>query len=80
MKLELPLDQMTFEEKIEAMEAISLDLFRNHPDEFSPDWHREILEERDRGLADGTAKVVDWEDAKARLRSLMNEGNSSRRR
>ena len=34
-----------------------------------PEWHFDILKEREQSLADGTAKLVDWEDVKAKLLS-----------
>jgi len=36
----------------------------------SPEWHRDILEERTRRLEDGRATVATWTDAKARLMKL----------
>jgi hypothetical protein len=39
----------------------------SHPNSFpseafeSPDWHREVLEERERFIASGEAKFIDWE-------------------
>ena len=34
-----------------------------------PDWHAAILEERERTLADGSARLLDWEDVKADLQA-----------
>jgi hypothetical protein len=36
----------------------------------SPEWHREVLEERRRRLEDGRATISSWTDAKARLMQL----------
>ena len=33
----------------------------------SPEWHKEILEERRQRVVDGTARFVDWETAKAKI-------------
>ncbi|WP_390173910.1 addiction module protein [Rhodopirellula islandica] len=33
-----------------------------------PGWHGDVLAERRASLEDGTAKLVDWADAKKRLR------------
>ena len=37
----------------------------------SPAWHGDILAERDRLLAKGEEKFVDWESAKRRLREEL---------
>lgn len=34
-----------------------------------PDWHFDILQARERSLADGTAQPVDWMDVKAELQA-----------
>jgi hypothetical protein len=47
MDITLPLDQMTVEEKLRAMEALWADLTRR-PEEFeSPAWHETVLKERE---------------------------------
>jgi hypothetical protein len=67
----LPLDKMTVEEKLHAMEALWADLSR-HADAFaSPAWHGDVLRERDRRMADGNEPSADWDDAKHRLRERL---------
>ena len=34
----------------------------------SPDWHREVLEERRNAVENGEIKYLDWEEAKADIR------------
>ena len=34
-----------------------------------PEWHFDVLKEREQSLADGTAQLVEWEDVKAELLS-----------
>ena len=47
------------------------DSLRANPDDVqSPEWHREVLEERKKRLEDGRATIVPWEEAKARLKEL----------
>ncbi len=70
MSTNLPLDQMTVAEKLEAMEAIWSSLCRNPPDVNSPEWHKEILAERRRRLASGETTLSDWSEAKNRLQGL----------
>jgi hypothetical protein len=77
MKVELPLAEMSVADKLHAMEAIWADLCRNAPEEAVPDWHLQILEDRERRLAAGQEEVLDWEEAKRRLRQEIHEGQDS---
>jgi hypothetical protein len=53
------------------MEALREDLSRSAEVIESPEWHREILDERRRRVADGTAQFEDWETAKAKIREKL---------
>ena len=77
MKLELPLAEMSVAEKLEAMERLWTDLSRHAADQTAPEWHAEILEERERRLAAGQEEVLDWEEAKRRLRQETHAGQNS---
>jgi hypothetical protein len=77
MKVELPLAEMSVADKLHAMEAIWADLCRTAPEEAAPDWHLQILEDRERRLAAGQEEVLDWEEAKRRLRQEIHEGQDS---
>lgn len=69
MALTLPLSEMSFEEKLQAMAALWDDLSR-HPDLLeSPAWHEDVLREREQRLAAGESSVMDWDEAKAYIRS-----------
>ncbi len=61
------LKQMTVSEKLQLMEALGDDLCRREEDIPVPDWHKEVLDERERQLAGGQAAFVDWETAKERI-------------
>ncbi|HSV99419.1 MAG TPA: addiction module protein [Sedimentisphaerales bacterium] len=56
------------EEKLRVMEAIWEDLSRDAEQVDSPDWHREALEETGHRLGAGRESLVDWQDAKKKLR------------
>ena len=71
MATKLPLDQMTIQEKLAAMEALWEDLSRSPEAIESPEWHKDILEERRQRVADGTAQFKDWETAKAKIREKL---------
>jgi len=69
MPISLPLNEMTLEEKLQAMEALWDDLSRDPETLESPAWHEDVLRERQERLAAGEADFVDWEQAKADIRS-----------
>jgi Putative addiction module component len=71
MSIKLPLHEMTTQEKLAAMEALWEDLSRTSEVIESPDWHKEILDERRQRVVDGTAQFEDWESAKARIREKL---------
>ena len=75
MSIHLPLDQMTLADKLEVMETLWADLSRSPADLPSPDWHRDVLQERKRLVADGKLKFLDWETAIAELRNEVR-GNT----
>ncbi|RMF86504.1 MAG: hypothetical protein D6739_03050 [Nitrospirae bacterium] len=68
MDVSLPLDQMSLEEKLRAMELIWEDLCRTAEAVPSPRWHEEVLRTREERITRGTARFVDWSEAKKRLR------------
>jgi len=59
------------------MEALWSDLCRNSPEEAAPEWHVQVLAERERRLASGQEEVLDWEEAKRRLRQEIDERQDS---
>jgi hypothetical protein len=71
MEAVLPLDQMTTEEKLRAMEAIWADLTRNADSFESPAWHADVLREREQRIAEGKETFVDWDEAKRQLRERL---------
>ncbi len=56
------------EEKLKVMEAIWEDLSEEVEQVESPDWHGESLEETESRLRAGQETVVDWPEAKKKLR------------
>jgi putative addiction module component (TIGR02574 family) len=64
----LPLDQMTVEEKLRAMEAIWRSLSKIEDQVPVPDWHKQVLDERQRQIDAGEASFVSLEEMKERVR------------
>lgn len=54
-------------EKLELLEAIWSEL-SSDPDTIDiPQWHKDILDERQRSLEQGSSKEIDWELAKEQI-------------
>ena len=63
------IENMSREEKLRAMEALWQEILKEDPAPESPGWHGEVLEQTRSRVSAGTEQVVDWEEAKRRLRS-----------
>jgi putative addiction module component (TIGR02574 family) len=64
----LPLNEMSVEEKLQAVEALWQSLSAEPAAVESPAWHEEELRERERKIESGETKFIDWEEAKADIR------------
>ena len=64
----LPLSEYTYEQKLALLETLWDDLARDDTVFRSPDWHKEILKDREQALSSGRVKVSDWEEAKERIK------------
>ncbi len=63
--------QLPLGEKLQIMEALWEELSRE-PDQIpSPDWHGDVLLERERRVQEGTESFIDWETAKKQLRDRL---------
>ena len=67
----LPLDKMTTQEKLRALEAIWDDLSHAPVDIPSPSWQGEELKGREERLAKGLTHFSDWTEAKDRIRGQV---------
>ena len=72
MPATLPLNEMTLPEKLQLMEALWADLTHNSDALESPEWHREVLDEREKRIASGEARFSDWEQAKTDIRKRVS--------
>lgn len=71
MLIDLPLKDMTLEEKLAVMDSIWEDLAHTPDAIESPAWHEDILNERHQQLVDGTARFTNWEAAKTDIREKL---------
>jgi hypothetical protein len=72
MPFNLPLKEMTLQEKLAVMESLWEDLARVPEAIESPAWHKDILDERRQRLAEGKSRFTDWETAKAEIRNKLS--------
>lgn len=60
--------QLPRTEKLRLMEALWSDLSPEEDRFESPAWHESALRDTERRLASGQEQILDWEDAKRKLR------------
>lgn len=58
---------MTMEEKLRTMEALWDDLVARIKELPVPQWHKDVLDEREHLVEKREAQFVDWETAKNRI-------------
>ena len=68
----LPLDKMSVEEKIQAMESLWEDLCSRAGGVASPAWHEDVLAERDAAHQRGEDAFEDWDEAKRYIRNKVS--------
>ncbi len=64
----LELKKMSKSEKLQAMEALWVDLSRDETSIESPAWHGDVLKETEERVSSGLESPVDWKSAKKELR------------
>ena len=68
MDFEIPLEEMTTEDKLSAMEQLWEDLCRNPESIPSPQWHGDVLSAREQQIKEGNAKFSTLDEVKDRIR------------
>lgn len=68
MSFSMPLNEMSFEEKIQAMELLWDDLCHSTDSISSPSWHKKVLQNRECLLEEGSDEFIDWEVAKRKIK------------
>ncbi|MDL2123639.1 MAG: addiction module protein [Deltaproteobacteria bacterium] len=71
-RIDLPLSQFTFAQKLDLMEIIWGDLARDEKTLESSAWHEVVLRDRKKALAAGKITISDWEEAKDRIRKNIS--------
>ena len=68
----IPLEKMSVEEKLQAMESLWEDLCSRAEGMSSPAWHGDALAEREAMQKRGEDEFEDWEAAKRNIRSKIS--------
>jgi len=71
-KIDLPLSQFTFAQKLDLMEEVWSDLAMDEKRLESPAWHEHILADRKDALAKEKVTISDWEAAKERIKKNVS--------
>ena len=72
MASNLPLEKMSVEEKLQAMESLWDDLCSKAGAISSPAWHEDVLAERQAMLKSGEDQFEDWDAAKRNIRNKVS--------
>lgn len=68
--MDLNIDEMTTVDKLKAMEVLWDDMCRNVENVASPQWHGELLLERENNIQLGNDTFIGWEKVKKELLDL----------
>ena len=71
-KVDLPLSELSLEQKLDLMESLWADLAGDDETLQSPDWHEAVLRDREEALAAGKMDISDWERAKRRIKNNIS--------
>ncbi|MHB2155767.1 addiction module protein [Calditrichota bacterium GD2] len=69
--MEIILENMTIEEKLKLMEEIWNDLIKYEKQIPSSLWHKDVLEKREKKIKDGKEAILNWNEAKDRIRKYI---------
>ena len=71
-RVNVPLSKLTFSQKLDLMETLWADLTRNEKRFKSPEWHEDVLRDREKALMSGKTTTTDWEVAKKRIQKKLS--------
>lgn len=64
--------QLPLREKLLVMEALWDDISHQESELAVPQWHKDILDEREKLIKEGKAKFLDWEVAKQEIKAAIS--------
>lgn len=71
--LSLPIDKMTLQEKLYAIDALWNSISFEPSEEVSPNWHQQVLHQRQQQIQSGEITFEDWDTVKKELQDWTSE-------
>jgi len=71
MHFSIPLEQMSVEDKLQAIEEIWADLAGTPEDVPSPSWHVDVLRTREKRISEGRSHFLDITEAKKAVKEQL---------
>jgi putative addiction module component (TIGR02574 family) len=71
-RIDVPIAQLSFTQKLDLMEMLWADMAGNEKDLESPAWHEAILNDREAALNAGKVTISSWEEAKERIKKNVS--------
>jgi hypothetical protein len=71
-RIEVPMAQFSFTQKLDLMEALWADMAGNEKKLVSPAWHEAILNDREAALNAGKVTVSSWKEDKKRIKKNVS--------
>ena len=65
------IQELPLQEKLYVMEMLWSELCRDEGDVEVPQWHKDLLDEREKLVASGQATFIPWEEAKKQIRQAV---------
>jgi putative addiction module component (TIGR02574 family) len=72
MPTTLKMNELSIQEKIQIMENLWVELSKNANDVESPQWHNDVLQDRENNLKNGNDQFIDWNTAKDNIRKSIS--------
>jgi len=67
-RVNLPLSELSIAQKLDLMEKLWADVTQDEKKLKSPEWHETVLRDREEAFETGKVSVLDWEEAKKRIK------------
>lgn len=67
------IDEMTAAQRADLMEELWKAMSQSPEEIESPEWHRDVLLERERAVASGEIEFMDWEEAQTYIRQRTTD-------
>ena len=72
MPTTINMDELSIQEKIQIMESLWVELSKNADKVESPDWHKNVLQERENNIKEGKDQFIDWNTAKNNIHKSIS--------